>query len=56
MNATPETQALISGQIVTTEQNPNAEKQEELMNEINRLKGQIKDKHQEIEETKTQIA
>lgn len=43
--ATPETQALISGQPVTTETNQNAERQAELMDEIDRLRGQIKDKH-----------
>jgi transcription initiation factor IIE alpha subunit len=54
MNATLDTQTLICGEDVTPPDN-NEERRQALQDEINNLRSQIKDKHSEIEETKTQI-
>jgi len=54
MNATIDTQNMISGDSLTHVENTD-DRRKALQDEIDSLKNQIREKHNEIEETKSQI-
>jgi len=54
MNATIDTQNMISGESLTHVENTD-DRRKALQDEIDSLKNQIREKHNEIEETKSQI-
>jgi len=54
MNATIDTQNMISGESLTQVENTD-DRRKALQDEIDSLKNQIREKHNEIEETKSQI-